>query len=248
MSIIDSLINFGVSSSNMRAQRDMMNYEKNLQQTIFEREDNAVQRRAADLEAAGLSKTLAAGGGAGAGQAINVTTPQMEQVKVNPMEAAIQMLQTSQTKAQTDLLRANKEKADQETAGIKLQNEILANESQYSSATLKWRIEQADYTTLTKWYETLKAETSRYAAAIGLQIAEYEAQIKALQLEIQAKYGLEEKAAQVMALQAAADYARHEADRYEDAGTVKGGVLPSALTSWLAEFNNLLLRMFGGGK
>lgn len=37
---------------------------KNTQETIWEREDNAVARRAADLENAGLSKTLAAGSAA----------------------------------------------------------------------------------------------------------------------------------------------------------------------------------------
>ena len=34
-------------------------YQKNLQQQIFGREDSAVQRRVADLQKAGLSKTLA---------------------------------------------------------------------------------------------------------------------------------------------------------------------------------------------
>ena len=53
-----------------------LNYQKNLQQQIFAREDNSVQRRANDLEAAGLSKTLAAGSSAGAGQVVNTSAPQ----------------------------------------------------------------------------------------------------------------------------------------------------------------------------
>lgn len=39
-------------------------YQKNLNQQIMDREDNAVQRRAADLQAAGISKHLAAGSSA----------------------------------------------------------------------------------------------------------------------------------------------------------------------------------------
>lgn len=47
-------------------------YNKALQERIFNREDTAIQRKSADLKAAGLSKTLAAGAGASAGQAVHV--------------------------------------------------------------------------------------------------------------------------------------------------------------------------------
>lgn len=57
-------------------QREQYNYQKNLQKTIFNREDTAVQRRAADFERSGLSKTLAAGGAASAGQAVHVSSRQ----------------------------------------------------------------------------------------------------------------------------------------------------------------------------
>ena len=49
-------------------QRDFWQ-QKETQNEIFRREDNAVQRRVADLEQAGLNKNLAAGSGAGAGAA-----------------------------------------------------------------------------------------------------------------------------------------------------------------------------------
>jgi len=53
-------------------------YERGLQQRMFDREDSSVQRRVADLRAAGLSPVLAAGGGAQAGPVVSRTTPQRD--------------------------------------------------------------------------------------------------------------------------------------------------------------------------
>nr|WAE43334.1 MAG: hypothetical protein [Microviridae sp.] len=49
---------------NLVSQNAQFDYNKQMQQKTWDREDTAVQRRADDLEAAGLSKTLAAGGAA----------------------------------------------------------------------------------------------------------------------------------------------------------------------------------------
>ncbi len=61
---------------NYQLQRENLDYQKTLQKTIFGREDTAVQRRVADLKAAGLSPTLAAGSAASAGQAISTRAPE----------------------------------------------------------------------------------------------------------------------------------------------------------------------------
>lgn len=88
--------------------------DKRLQERIFNREDNAVQRRVRDLIAAGLSPTLAAGSAAQAGQAVRTTAPYLE--KSDPqgniiagamasMELRKGAADIAHTKAQTDLIR-----------------------------------------------------------------------------------------------------------------------------------------------
>lgn len=67
-----------IADKNLQFQKETLGYQKALQKQIFEREDNSVQRRAADMEAAGINKALAAGNGASAGEAIGVITPQMD--------------------------------------------------------------------------------------------------------------------------------------------------------------------------
>ena len=62
-----------IAQENLEYQKEVQEYNKALQQEIFRREDNSVQRRALDLEKAGLSKTLAAGQGANAGEVINLS-------------------------------------------------------------------------------------------------------------------------------------------------------------------------------
>lgn len=92
-------------------QQALLDYQKALQQTTWQREDTAVQRRVADLKAAGLSPVLAAGSAAQTSSPINVTAPRRDYVPdLNLLGMQNMMAQISQSKAQAALTQVEAEK------------------------------------------------------------------------------------------------------------------------------------------
>lgn len=89
---------------NYQLQQHQFDYAKNLQGQIFGREDNSIQRRVADLLAAGLSPVLAAGQGAGTGGIVSTSAPQMDKLQMT--EAALAAM--SLLKMDTDITQTRK--------------------------------------------------------------------------------------------------------------------------------------------
>lgn len=63
---------------NYSMSKKQLKWAKHVQKETWKREDTAAQRRAADLKAAGLSKTLAAGASASSGPVVQTQAPKME--------------------------------------------------------------------------------------------------------------------------------------------------------------------------
>lgn len=120
--LVDDAINpwsaGNVARKNLELQKDTLSYQKALQQTMFNREDNAVQRRVADLKAAGLNPMFAMGQGANAGQEVRLSTPQVDRSSMDARDnrrlaesqMVLNMIQMvsdiSKTRAETEAVRA----------------------------------------------------------------------------------------------------------------------------------------------
>lgn len=112
--------NVGVGLLNYGEQRKQNTWSRHAQEYAWAREDTAVQRRAADLRAAGLSPVLAAGQGASTMSPISLNAPRLD---VNPSELAAtamtmmtQEAEISRTKEQEKLNAAQKRVADLQAA------------------------------------------------------------------------------------------------------------------------------------
>lgn len=133
------------AQKNLEAQQEQQEYQRQLQQQMFDREDNSVARRIADLRANGLSPVLGAGQGASAGPVVSSQAPQREDT--SGMIPALLMFMmnmmkmdtdVSKTVVQKDLIEAQTQKtyADTDNSRAQLQN-ILATLGMIKSNTSK---------------------------------------------------------------------------------------------------------------
>lgn len=125
---LDTAVNFGLGMKNYELQKDNLEYQKQQQNITRDREDNSIQRRVADLRAAGLSPTLAAGSGATASAPISTVAPQINanidtQGKLAQSLALMQAKQNiARTNAEMDLIAMQRDKTQEDTIGSHLSN------------------------------------------------------------------------------------------------------------------------------
>lgn len=140
-----------IAEQNLNFQRDALALNQKNQETTWAREDNAVQRRVADLEAAGMSKTLAAGSAASSSAPMKVESLHNDYKPIDYIsklssisQAASEIGQTlyglkqmganiEKTKAETELLNS-------QSQNVKSQNNLNIIEGEYRSEYLQNRI------------------------------------------------------------------------------------------------------------
>ncbi len=124
----DSVIKGVTSYNNYKQQEETQAYNKAVQEKTWEREDNAVIRRAKDLENAGISKNLAAGSAAQTNSPISIGTPQSDyesnmQSKVGQALDSVKSAEAiKQAQQSTDNLKKQNDLLNQQIEAQKLAN------------------------------------------------------------------------------------------------------------------------------
>lgn len=167
--IASATMNSKQNQENLRLQKAQFKYQKQLQSTLFAREDNAVQRRATDLQKAGFNRVLAAGSGAQAGPVVSTTAPQeapfpdlsgaagsISDAAQVYMNMITQKEQIAKTVAERKFIELQQTKSDAESSLARAQ------------AAIKWH----DYGIYNKYGITSNAGSSSKNLAEWLEIAD----------------------------------------------------------------------------
>lgn len=130
LGLIGDLFNFG-------QQKKTQSWQKRAQEITWQREDNATQRRVADLKAAGLNPVLAAGSAAAASSPIQIGTPQLPTTAVDKAETMMNLMRQKEDIA---LTTAEKHRVDAQT--------MLTNDQRYTEWARRNQIENQRALTL----------------------------------------------------------------------------------------------------
>lgn len=134
---LSTIANIFTNQKNLDYQKEQLDYMKGVQQQTWQREDNAVQRRVADLQAAGLSPVLAAGSAASTSAPIKVDPMRTEDPTgiEHGVAAATAAMGIAQSASNLKTQEAQRSLLDAQETNMNAKTAILAREFKlYDSA------------------------------------------------------------------------------------------------------------------
>lgn len=151
--------------------REQIDWEKEAQQTTWDREDTAAQRRTADLLAAGLSPTLAAGSAASTSQPIKIGGYDSMQKGFSQRAQSIGMLANiGKTLAEALLIGKQADKVGSEVVGIDIANEKAKQILEYEILKVKSETLTSQHREAQAYYEK---ELTRYGQLYQKMLNDY---------------------------------------------------------------------------
>lgn len=174
-SVVNAATQEDINRQNIAFQQDTNARNEALMRESWAREDNAVQRRAADLQAAGMNPLLAAGGAASSSAPVRLSAPDagvnpgFGNVASNAIAGALDMQRLAQTQSQTELTQANARKANAEAdvAEQTVGYDISAKQSQaqYLADSLADRLKETKFKSTEAGWKMMSSSVEAMSAA-----------------------------------------------------------------------------------
>lgn len=141
--LIGTIVGAKQNKDNLRFQRENLDYQKRLQQKLFEREDTAYQRAVEDALKAGLSPAVI-NGGAGAGSVVSTSAPESNNALAINSLSQLGLAGGSFIDNLTKFSKMSSDKSSQEKAkaDIQLAYDQLAEQSRQFDLHLEYMVQE----------------------------------------------------------------------------------------------------------